>query len=51
MSGVNGVEVGYVYGEVMGRGWLFFDEMCILYKYFCDGEWNKYCVIVVGLCF
>ena len=48
VSGAQGAEGGYVYGEAMGRGWLAFEERVLPHKYFIDGAWNRYRVVAKG---
>ena len=44
MSGKNGAESGYIYGEAAG-GWMTPADKRKPHKYFKDGEWNAYRVV------
>ena len=44
MSGTNGAESGYIYGEAAG-GWMTPKDKRKPHKHFKDGEWNTYRVV------
>jgi hypothetical protein len=44
MSGKNGAESGYIYGEAAG-GWMTPADKRKPHKYFKDGDWNAYRVV------
>ena len=44
MSGTNGAESGYIYGEAAG-GWMTPKDKRKPHKHFKDGEWNAYRVV------
>ena len=44
MSGKNGAESGYIYGEAAG-GWMTPADKRKPHKHFKDGEWNAYRVV------
>ena len=44
MSGTNGAESGYIYGEAAG-GWMTPADKRKPHKHFKDGEWNTYRVV------
>ena len=47
MSGENGAESGYIYGEAAG-GWMTPADKRKPHKHFKDGEWNAYRVVAKG---
>ena len=47
MSGKNGAESGYIYGEAAG-GWMTPADKRKPHKHFKDGEWNAYRVVANG---
>ena len=47
MSGKNGAESGYIYGEAAG-GWMTPADKRKPHKHFKDGEWNAYRVVAKG---
>lgn len=47
MSGKNGAESGYIYGEAAG-GWMTPADKRKPHKHFKDGEWNAYRVVARG---
>jgi len=48
VSGAEGAEAGYVYGESTGRGWLTPEASLIPHKHFRDGQWNHYRIVAQG---
>jgi hypothetical protein len=47
VSGENGAEAGYIYGEACG-GWMTPEDELIPTKHFKDGEWNRYRIVANG---
>jgi len=47
VSGENGAEAGYIYGEAAG-GWMTPEDELIPTKHFKDGEWNEYRIVANG---
>ncbi len=47
VSGENGAEAGYIYGEACG-GWMTPEDELVPTTAFKDGEWNRYRIVAKG---